>query len=192
MDYKNRLPILIDLDDTIVSMKSVWLKKYYEKTGDLVSENSFLTWNFDSYVKHKDAFHDILAEDGFFYHLDPIPGAIEAITKLIEKKLDIVFLTQPPRRSDYAVRDKRKWIQKYFKDFPLTNIIFAHRKELVRGSTLIDDAPSHLQNFKERNPLAETMAINYPYNQTIQVSHRFDKDVAWDNFYKIICNEYEV
>jgi 5'(3')-deoxyribonucleotidase len=187
------LPILVDMDSIVVSMTPVWLKKYYERTGDLVKESDIKTWEFDSFVKHKEVFHDIIGEDGFFYNLDPIPGAVEAITKLMEKGKYIVFLTQPPRKSDYAVKDKRKWIQKYFPKFDLQDVMFSHRKKFVMGNALVDDSPKHLASWKYHMDKYTkiltpwTIAITYEYNKDIKTSWRFEKDKAWPQIYKILC-----
>lgn len=187
---------LIDLDATTVDMTKVWLQKYNAAVDgkDPLTVDDLSTWDFFSHVKYPKILAKVLASKGFFYDLEPIKNSISVINKLLNKNVDIVFLTQLPRRSKYAAEDKRKWIKKYFPDFDQRNVIFAHRKELVCGNLLFDDNPEHLinwRNFQNKKDLI-TASIEYPYNKNTKVNWRFQKNKAWNDFYEKVCAYYNL
>jgi 5'(3')-deoxyribonucleotidase len=198
MPYKNSKPILIDMDGTCVDMTPVWLKKYRDKTGDTTKEKDLIGWDFESYVKYPKVLHNILKEKNFFFNLEPMPGAVKYINKLIEDGYDLVFLTQLPRRSEHAANDKRRWIKKYFPNYSLINLIFAHRKHLVIGDILFDDNPHHLTDWysdwivNARDRAVYTATITCAYNKDVAADWRFEsKKTAWKEFYKKVSELYE-
>lgn len=186
-------------------MTPVWLKKYYEYSGELIDPRTLKDWNFENYVTHKKIFHGILREDNFFFNLDPFPGAVEYINKLVEEDFDVVFLTQLPRKSDFAAKDKRNWIKKFLPNFDLENLIFAHRKLLVHGDVLFDDNPRHIDKWGDKwrenwcihvqdltAPPPITATIDYLYNKEQYSDWRFmNKDTAWKEFYEKVSDRYK-
>jgi len=128
-----------------------------------------------------------LSEEGFFLDKPLMPGAKEYFQKLInDDRFDVIILTQPPRRADHSIREKRIWLQERFPNFDHTNIIFGHRKSLVRGDLLFDDCPDHLLSWKKVNPKGTVVTITYPYNEDIKVDKRFDRKNAWEEFYHFV------
>lgn len=53
----------------------------------------------------------------------------------------------------------------YLPLIPRENLIFTHRKELVRGNLLFDDSPNNLLQFKLKGGIS--VAMDYPYNREI-------------------------
>lgn len=183
---------LFDLDSITVDMTPTWLRKYYEKTGDTLTLDKQTSWGFSELVKYPKELDKILTKNHFFYNLPPMPGATKYIPKLIEKGVNVVFLTQLPRKSDYAAKDKRKWIEKYIKGFDMRNIIFAHQKYLVAGDLFFDDNPIHLTTWATHNPKGLTATIDYNYNRNVHTYWRFHKKTAWKDFYKNACYYYDL
>lgn len=163
--------------------------------GETLKEEEIVTWEFSSIAKYPELLKDILTEEHFFSRLPAISGSVEYVTKLMEKNAHIVFLTQPPRKSDYALRDKRRWIAHHFPKFDLSGIIFAHYKYMVFGDLLMDDNPEHLNSWRDfvspHKPII-TATIDYPYNLDCQVDWRFKKQTAWKDFYEKVCCYYNL
>jgi 5'(3')-deoxyribonucleotidase len=187
------------MDSITVDMTPVWLKEYYSRTGDKLNLKNQTEWAFSKLVKHPRKLNKIIEEDGFFANLPEMPGATEYIPKLIERGADVIFLTQLPRKSDFAAKDKRAWIKKNIPRFDLRNIIFAHRKSIVSGDLLFDDNPIHLETWYGHNlnhrdwPLIKTATISYPYNKNIDVDWRFKtKSKAWEEFFEKTCDYYNL
>lgn len=92
---------------------------------------------------------------GLFALMDPIPGAIQAVTELAGL-FDTYVLSTVPWGNTSGASQKIEWIQRHFgaeKGTPLwKRVILSHNKHLNRGDFLIDDRP--------RNGAAEFAAYN--------------------------------
>lgn len=77
---------------------------------------------------------------GFFYDLEPMPGAIYGLLELT-KKHDTVILTKPSVKNPHCWTEKALWIEEYFGRKQAENMIVTARKELLAptGGYLIDD-----------------------------------------------------
>ncbi len=79
---------------------------------------------------------------GIFALMNPMPDAIEAVSKLAEH-YDLYVLSTAPWLNSSAWSDKVKWIQKYFGAEEGTlfykRLIISHNKNLNHGAFLIDD-----------------------------------------------------
>ena len=99
---------------------------------------------------------------GLFDLMDPIPGAIEAVTEL-STLFDTYVLSTVPWWNTSGATAKIEWIQRYFgvaKGSPLwKRIILSHHKNLNRGDFLIDDRPHRngAAEFADDNAGAETI-----------------------------------
>ena len=82
---------------------------------------------------------------GIFSLMDPMPGAIEAVTAL-SQRYDVYILSTAPWRNPSAWADKLRFVQDYFPDVFNKRLILSHHKELCRGDYLIDDRPRHGAN----------------------------------------------
>ena len=79
---------------------------------------------------------------GIFSLMDPMPGAIEAVTAL-SQRYDVYILSTAPWRNPSAWADKLRFVQTYFPEVFCKRLILSHHKELCRGDYLIDDRPRH-------------------------------------------------
>lgn len=78
--------------------------------------------------------------EGFFYSLDPLPGAIEGYRWLMEHPMvDEYILTAPSYMNPLSYTDKRKSIEKYFGLDACRKLILSPNKGLSKGHFLIDD-----------------------------------------------------
>ena len=75
---------------------------------------------------------------GIFALMDPMPGAIEAYTKLAEH-FDTYILSTSPWANPSALSDKLLWVKKYLGDVAYKRLILTHHKNLNKGDYLIDD-----------------------------------------------------
>ena len=96
---------------------------------------------------------------GLFALMDPIPGAIEAVTELTGL-FDTYVLSTVPWGNTSGASQKIEWIQRHFgheKGTPLwKRVILTHNKHLNHGDFLIDDRPRNgAQEFPDRNPGGE-------------------------------------
>ena len=182
--------ILIDMDGImIIDMLQQWLDKYYKLSGDRVNASDVVTWSVDDFIERPDLLSKVLEKPLFHKELLPTSSFVSVFKKLMKLDLDIIVLTQPARRADFSVRDKRDWMKELFPKFELSNMIFAHRKEMIDGDVLFDDNPEHLRKWKKRHPKGITATIEHPYNIDAPVDWRFtNHKKAWKEFYEAIKN----
>jgi 5'(3')-deoxyribonucleotidase len=77
-----------------------------------------------------------------FLNLGVIPGAIDAVNKLLgDIRFEVYFLSTAPWNNPTAWTDKRLWLEKFFGEKINRRLILTHRKDLLKGDILIDDRP---------------------------------------------------
>jgi len=179
--------LLIDMDCTLVDMVVYWLKLYNKITGETLKEEDINVYEIQEICKRPDVMNNILAIPRFFYNLEPMPNAIKYFNMLVEDGHEVILATQLPRRSEYAANDKRDWIRKYFPDFDLSNLVFIHKKYLLKGDVLFDDKPQHLIEWKRNNKKGKTCKIEFAYNKDCKSDFTFkNKETAWEEFYETV------
>lgn len=158
-------PILcIDMDSVIVDLMTEWYGRYNRDYGDDLTVERVLSWDAKSYVKPEcgEKIYEYLQEPGLFTILQPLPHAQEVLERLV-KRFDILIVTAPP--SPVAYQEKEEWIYRHLPFIGRENLVFTHRKELVNGDLLFDDAPHNLQSFLAAGRIA--VAMDYPYNRNV-------------------------
>jgi 5'(3')-deoxyribonucleotidase len=87
---------------------------------------------------------DVDKVPGLFDDPPPIPGAIEALKRLVESgRFDIHILSTAPWGNPSAWTAKRHWIERHFGNLLEKRITLTHSKDLVSGDFLIDDRPNN-------------------------------------------------
>jgi 5'(3')-deoxyribonucleotidase len=182
------------MDSILVDMLGTWLAKYNELQKDeVITIKDVVNWDVGNNVKHPQVLRDILNYRGFFYDLPPMPDGPKYMEKLIDDGLNVVVVTQAPRNSDWAIKDKRRWLREHIEGFDLASIIFAHKKELIDGDIIFDDKPSHLEKWKRARPNKVTASIQYLFNKNAPVDWMFpNKETAWKEFYEAICRHNKI
>ena len=79
---------------------------------------------------------------GIFGLMDPLPGAVEAVTRLAAV-YDVYILSTAPWNNPSAWADKLRFVQCYFPELFHKRLILSHHKELCKGDYLIDDRSKH-------------------------------------------------
>jgi 5'-nucleotidase len=150
--------LLIDMDGVLCDLVKKWFAVYNAQHHDTLRAEQMREWGPHVYAKRGRAIYRYLSQPGFFLDLEPLPGAIEGMHQLVKCGHDVVIVTAA--RHGHA--DKLSWVRKNLPFFDLHQVVFAHRKELVRGDVLFDDAPHNLAAFA---PYGLPVAMAYPYNE---------------------------
>jgi len=80
------------------------------------------------------------AEYGFYASFNPLPGAIEAVSKLYDsEKYEPWILTAPSLVNPLCYTEKRVWVEKYLGMRMVERLIISPNKGLLKGEYLIDD-----------------------------------------------------
>ena len=86
----------------------------------------------EAYKKDKDEI------PGIFSLMDPMPGAIDAVT-FLQKHFDLYILSTAPWDNPSAWQDKLLWIKKHLPEIGHKRLILSHHKNLNKGDYIVDD-----------------------------------------------------
>jgi len=109
---KNKLTIFLDMDGVLAN---------FEKAA----------------AQHPDIKRPDLHLD--FSKFEPMPGAIDAVKKIIAMGHDVFIATTPPWNNPAAWGQKRDWIEKHLPKLK-RKMFLTHRKDLLKGDILVDDS----------------------------------------------------
>ena len=106
--------VLVDMDNTIVDWDSEFIRRYSEASG----QDPLLV---EKMVRNREKFEieenfpasdrpmvmDVIASPGFYESLEPLPGAVEALHKMVDEGVDIKLVTAPhPLCAGSCAREK--------------------------------------------------------------------------------------
>ena len=74
-----------------------------------------------------------------FSTFEPMPGAIDAVKKIIAMGHDVFIATTPPWNNPSAWGQKRDWIEEHLPQLK-RKMFLTHRKDLLKGDILVDDS----------------------------------------------------
>jgi 5'-nucleotidase len=179
--------LLIDMDSVICDLMSEWHARYNNDYNDNLTVDRLKCWNSEKYVKPECGMkiYDYLKAPGLFTRLEPLPNAVEVLERL-HNTYDILIVTSSVSN---AFAEKEMWVEKYLPFIGKYNLIFSHRKDMIVGDLLFDDAPHNLKEFSSTKRLA--VAMDYPYNKDINVPRvknwlEFEellKKETWEDFH---------
>lgn len=167
--------LLIDMDGVLADLVTKWFRTYNEEYDDAIAPEMMKEWGPHKVAKAGRSIYKYLGQPGFFRDLEPLPGAIDGVRALLDRGHEIVIVTAAKN----GHRDKLEWVWTNLPFLPRDNVIFAHRKELVRGDILFDDAPHNLEAF---SAYGTPVAMAYPYNEGVPYS-RVD---SWPAFVDLV------
>lgn len=99
----------------------------------------------------------------FYRELDPIPGAVKAMQKLLADGHDVLVTTAIPKCAGLAYEGKKEWLRHFIPEFPLDNLIGVKRKDVIEADVLIDDGLHNIVPFFEKGRNA--IVFDAPWNR---------------------------
>ncbi len=111
------ISVLVDMDgvlaETIGGFNKTWQRMFpgvpyipYEKVTKFYLEELCPE-------DQKEMVSQIWASERFYFGLEPIQGALEAVEEIRSRVRDIAICTSPFSQSKTSVQEKWKWIRKY-------------------------------------------------------------------------------
>ncbi len=158
----------IDLDGVVANFTQGWMNFYNRQFGTRLSVADSQRWHDLVELTH---FADIdefwkwcsdLNGRSVFWHLEPFPGAIEALRSLDEAGHEIVILTTKP---SFAIDDTHEWIETHL--VPASEIHILEEKWLVDCDVYLDDGPHVLPGLVEHRPAATVCRYVRPWNEPV-------------------------
>lgn len=139
-----QLTILIDMDDVIEQLLHAWISYLNDKHNLDVKMSDVTSYDmretFTSLTEEE--IFAPLSLECFWETVKPVPGAVDTIRKLIEDGHNVYIVTAS---APHTIKIKlEKVLFKYFPFISYKNVIVAHKKQMIKGDVLIDDAPFNL------------------------------------------------
>lgn len=170
----------IDMDGVIANFNAGWMHHYNAQHGTDLHAGLVERWDVLPTLTgfpDMDAFWDWARDLGdgksVFRHLDPFPGAVEALHGLDAAGHDIVIVTAKP---DWSVPDTLSWLGDH--RIPVREVHIQFEKWRVDADVYLDDAPHVLEDLVRHRPDRHVLRFvrpwNHPVDGTIDV-HDWDE-----------------
>ncbi|MBP5225131.1 MAG: NUDIX domain-containing protein [Lachnospiraceae bacterium] len=176
------LTILIDMDDTIEQLLEAWIRCTNERYGRHSTVEDVKSWNvteaFPGLTKRE--VYGIPDEPGFWGKVEPVPGAVEGVRKLIEEGHEVYIVTATQYES--LAEKMSDLLFKYFPFIEWDHVIITKRKQMIRGDVLIDDGPHNLEGGDY-----EKILVDAPHNRTYDAeANGMIRVHGWDEILKAV------
>ena len=181
-----RLELLFDLDNMITDLFGTWLALYNAEMSeddedDICPEHC--TGSLHHVVQNEPGLWELMNREGFFLHLQPLPGALEALEWAHEQGHEVKICTSPGQ-SVFAPSEKTIWVLKHAPFLVQNDLIICNNKWKIHGDVLLDDTVNKVDKWKEKHPNGKTMGIAWPYNEhgkyDLRADSYLDTEAAWE------------
>lgn len=175
--------VLLDLDGVLADFEKGFLNEWrrlypHRDYVPLEQRNTFKPYH-QYPLEYKADVVAIYESEGFFANLEPIAGALQAVTQLNVICEQVYFCTSPLNQYRYCLAEKYDWIARYF-GFEYTKRIYVCKdKSLVRGDYLIDDRPKLRCSL---TPTWEHVLYGQPYNRSSLDQPISLRRLTWQNY----------
>lgn len=169
----------IDLDGVVANFTEGWMRFYNLQHGTTLAESESQRWNDMITLTHFEDMREFwrwasdLDGRSLFWHLNPFPGAVEAINDLHDEGHEIVILTQKP---NYAVEDTKEWVAEV--GIPASEVHIIDRKWSIDCDVYLDDGPHMVPALVEHRPYRTVCRYVRPWNDPVPGAvdvHDFDE-----------------
>ena len=136
--------ILVDMDDTIEQLLKAWVKGANERYGREVRYEDIRSWDVSAAYDGLswEQIYEIPMTPGFWKTVEPIPGAAEALQRLMAAGHEVYIVTAT--ECDSVPEKMNELLFRYFPFLRWEQVIITCRKQLIRGDVLIDDGVHNL------------------------------------------------
>lgn len=158
----------IDLDGVVANFTKGWMGFYNDQFGTKLVESDSKNWGDLVNLTH---FEDIdefwewssdLDGRSVFWHLEPFPGAVEALRRLVDEGHQIIVLTTKP---GFAVADTHQWIERH--RIPAAEVHILEDKWIIECRVYLDDGPHVLPGLVEHRPESTVCRYVRPWNRPV-------------------------
>ena len=132
------MTIVCDLDNTINNLHEAVVNLFNERHKTNYTINDFHDYSIENNIPIKDAtaMKKMYNEDNIYSYVVPIPGASDAIQKLIHMGHK-VYIVSDCTNSDY--NEKQEWLNHFFPFIDNDHIVSMKHKHLLRSDIMIED-----------------------------------------------------
>ncbi|MEM7275570.1 MAG: hypothetical protein AAF547_21015 [Actinomycetota bacterium] len=158
----------IDLDGVVAQFNEGWMRRHGEEFGSTLDPSMVTGWDG---LHELGGFDDMVAfwswfrngdRPSTFRHLDPYPGALETLHRLVATGHQVVILTH---KFDWAIPDTFAWLGEV--GMPSREVHIIEDKYAVACDVYLDDSPLVLPALVEHRPDALVCRFVRPWNRPV-------------------------
>ncbi len=166
--------MILDMDECICDMLTPLCQEYSRVIDKAFVIDDIVQYDLSIYPGMKELF----LRPNFFVNLKPYREALKIIAQFhIEGKHEI-FIATDPMGMDFIASEKLIWLHEHLPFLLPKNVFLGHRKDLLKGDLIFDDAPHHINGFD-----GIKVIMDKPYNQDVVADYRVQD---WKEFYKLV------
>ncbi|KAM7067894.1 5'(3')-deoxyribonucleotidase, mitochondrial [Molossus nigricans] len=175
------LRVLLDLDGVLADFEGGFLRKFRARFPDLpfiALEDRRGFWLSEQYGRLQPGLSEkaisIWESENFFFDLEPLPGAVEAVKRMASLEDTNVFIcTSPIKMYKYCPYEKYAWVEKHLGPGFLDHVVLTRDKTVISADLLIDDRPDITGKWPaagaEPNPSWEHVLFTACHNRHVQL-----------------------
>ena len=177
------MTILVDMDDVLEQLVAGWIELLNERYGTTTTYEDVTSWNVAEAFPTltEDQVYSVELEDVLWDHVKPMPGADEALRRMMADGHEIYVVTATKYET---LRKKMEAV--LFPNFPYIDwrhVIVTHNKAMIRGDVLIDDGPHNFEGVTCRKLLFDR-GHNQGFDESSVGALRVH---SWEEAYREVC-----
>jgi hypothetical protein len=158
----------IDLDGVVADFSKGWIDLYNREFGTDLRVEQVDTWDGITSITHFEEMRDFwkwssdLDGRTLFWHLEPFPGAVQALHDLDREGHEIVIVTMKP---SFAIDDTHDWVAA--QGIPASEIHILEDKWRIDCDVYLDDGPHVLPGLVANRPDRTVCRYVRPWNRAV-------------------------
>lgn len=169
------------MDGVLADIETHFLEWYERDYGVRVPREDLLGKREPEAFPDKEAVWRFVFTPGFFRTLPVMPGAVEAVQKLMEN-FD-VYIVSAAMEFPQSLSEKLEWLNEHFPFIQWNNIVFCGDKSIISTDYMIDDHCKNLDHCKGKTIMFSSFHnVNYNHHTRAEnweeVLELFKKEIA--------------
>ncbi|XP_066120573.1 5'(3')-deoxyribonucleotidase, mitochondrial isoform X2 [Saccopteryx bilineata] len=197
---RRALRVLVDMDGVLADFEGGFLRKFRARFPDqpfIALEDRRGFWLSEQYGRLQPGLSEkansILESENFFFDLEPLPGAVEAVKQMANlENTDVFICTSPIRMYKYCPYEKYAWVEKHFGPDFLEQVVLTRDKTVVSADLLIDDRLDITGKWPaagaEPKPSWEHVLFTACHNRHVQLSPPHRRLLSWMDDWKAVLD----
>jgi 5'(3')-deoxyribonucleotidase len=158
--------ILVDVDGVLADFVGGTLDELHRLGGPRLTPEHWVTWDGLDIMpeEFREDVKNAWRRQGFCENLREYPEAFLAVMTL-RQILPVHFVTAPLPLSKFWYQERHDWLVDRFQARHSGDITFTHEKHGIHGIALVDDKPSHIEEWQDEHPYGLAILYAQPYNK---------------------------
>lgn len=177
-----RKRLLCDVDGVIADFSGFYLKLVERVCGCVYAREQVTQWSMKDSLGLPDWVEEdvnrLIHEPGSGRTIEAFPGAVEAV-RALSAAYDLYFVTSPFSSAPTWVHDREQWLDDRFGRELARKVVHTDRKYLVAGDAIVDDKPSHVEEWSAAHPTGVAVLWSTPANASFPDPTTWFRTCSW-------------